>query len=371
MKRFVLVSTCMALLAGNLGSLLASSWEDKDFTDATRYLQEVNLLCQRDGGQLWGLSLNGPIMFVKRETREVIANQCDAEGHLKQHGSLFVGQLPSDLQVANTSLGWGGTDWVVLLWPLPADDVARKVLMMHESWHRVQERLELPASNPTNEHLNSFDGRFWIQLEWRALGRALMGTGDERRAAIKDALLFRRRRHQKQPQGAEQEFLLETNEGLAEYTGVRLSGMSTGEQCAYVARQLKQRPAQFPSFTRSFAYLTGPAYGCLLDATGSSWRKGLQAGDDLATKLQTAMNIQLENYSDDQLIARAQQYDAQALRTSELEREKARAQRHAELEQRYCHGHVLRAQLQEMQITFDPRNVEASANWERTIQRWK
>ncbi len=57
------------------------------------------------------------------------------------------------------------------MWPLPEDDDARQVLVMHESWHRVQEQIGLPASNPSNGHLNTFDGRLWLQLEWRALGQ--------------------------------------------------------------------------------------------------------------------------------------------------------------------------------------------------------
>ena len=148
------------------------------------------------------------------------------------------------------------------MWPLPTDDVNRRVLLMHESWHRVQDQCGLPASNPGNSHLNTFDGRFWIQLEWRALERALRASDKDRRAAIEDALMFRRERHRLVESAAEQECAIETAEGLAEYTGIRLSGMSPDEQCAYAARQLGERPAQFRRSIARLLTCLGRPTGC-------------------------------------------------------------------------------------------------------------
>jgi hypothetical protein len=71
--------------------------------------------------------------------------------------------------------------------------------------------------------------------------------------AIEDALLFRRERHRLAPEANVQECALEAAEGLAEYTGVRLSGMSAKQQRAYVAQQFVTLPAQLSTFNRSFA----------------------------------------------------------------------------------------------------------------------
>src|SRR4029079_12075047 len=94
----------------------------------------------------------------------------------------------------------------------------------HELWHRIQDQLGLPSSGASNDHLDTRDGRYWLQLEWRALAAALATSGPDEKRAITDAALFRTRRHRIFPGGADEERAMEMHEGLAEYTGVRLSG---------------------------------------------------------------------------------------------------------------------------------------------------
>src|SRR4051794_35256182 len=97
-----------------------------------------------------------------------------------------------------------------------------------------------------------------------ALERALRTTGPARRDAIADALLFRSYRRSLFPAAAKNETALELNEGLAEYTGVKLSSADLQEatlRADLILRQARNNP----TFTRSFAYISGPAYGALLD----------------------------------------------------------------------------------------------------------
>lgn len=351
---------CCALIAvAGLDGVAATADDTPNLAQATTWFSEMEQLCRADGGQLWGVSLAGPVMMVDPQTRAVFANQADAEGVLHPEGTLFVGTLPPNVPIANTAQKWAGVHWTQLMWPLPEEGDARHVLVMHESWHRVQEQIGLPASNPSNGHLNTFDGRLWLQLEWRALERALRATDPSARAAIEDALLFRRERHRLAPDAAVQECALEAAEGLAEYTGVRLSGMSAKQQRAYVAERIVTLPAQLSTFNRSFAYLTGPAYGLLLDATGQPWRKGLTVQNDLGQRLQERMQITLPDVSVEELTRRAEQYDGVALRQSETERETARRARHAAWQKQFCEDPVLQLPLEKIQMTFDPRNVEA------------
>jgi hypothetical protein len=58
------------------------------------------------------------------------------------------------------------------MWPVPADTVLRRTLLIHELWHRVQADIGLPETGPSNAHLDTPDGRLWLQLEWRAPGAA-------------------------------------------------------------------------------------------------------------------------------------------------------------------------------------------------------
>src|SRR5437588_9041945 len=74
----------------------------------------------------------------------------------------------------------------------PADE--RQRVMLHRLFHRIQAELGFTASNGFNEHLDTLEGRVWMQLEWRALRRARESSGSDRAEAIADALAFRRER---------------------------------------------------------------------------------------------------------------------------------------------------------------------------------
>ena len=82
----------------------------------------------------------------------------------------------------------------MILWPLPTDRNQRLALMLHESFHRIQDSLGLPMSNPDNPHLDTLDGRYYLQLEYRALSAALQSEGVAQRQAAADAVAFRRQR---------------------------------------------------------------------------------------------------------------------------------------------------------------------------------
>jgi hypothetical protein len=146
-------------------------------------------------------SLCGPLVFVDPRTREAITRDGPAT-------------LPDSIGIANTSVDWNGRHWTMVMWPLPQNVVARRVLLAHESFHRLQKDLGLPRDSPPNAHLDGAADRTWMRLEWRALARAL-ATRD--REAVAAALAFRAKRN------VEEERLLEMNEGLAEYTGFALA----------------------------------------------------------------------------------------------------------------------------------------------------
>lgn len=186
-------------------------------------LRDAQTICDRDHGALWGVSLCGPVLLVDPATRALFANQADLENYLKRNGDVFTGTLPEAINIANTAVDWAGKKWTMIRLPLPEAEDRRAVLMGHEMWHRIQGDLGLAASGAGNDHLDTRDGRFWLQLEWRALAAALQATGAARTDAERDAVLFRTRRREIFPDAGRKECDLELNEGLAEYTGVKLS----------------------------------------------------------------------------------------------------------------------------------------------------
>src|SRR5215211_1789470 len=257
---------------------------------AAQYFQQLKQTSDRDGGRTWGVALHGPIMFVDPRSGNVVANQADLEHKLVAQDGVFVGTLPREINPANTAFDWAGVHWTMLMWPVSEFRQPRERLLLHECFHRLQEKLGLPARDAVNSHLDTLNGRIWIQMEWRALERALRQSGPARKAAIVDALLFRTYRRSLFPDSADNENALELNEGLAEYTGVRLSSADLEEtvmRANFILRQARNNP----TFARSFAYVSGPAYGALLDLSAKPWRVGLHPSADLGLLLQQKYKI--------------------------------------------------------------------------------
>lgn len=217
-----------------------------------------------DGDRTWGIRICGPILFADPKTSEAVANQADTDGRLQPSGAVWTGKLPKEIHVANTAVEWAGVRWTMVMWPLPSDTRRRAQLIAHECYHRIQAELGLPATDVVNSHLEGKDGRTWLLLEWRALERALLERGAKRRSEIGAALRFRSHRRSLSPSAASNENQLEMNEGLAEYTGVRLANPREADRRAASIFLLRDGPGR-TSFARSFAYVSGPAYGVLLD----------------------------------------------------------------------------------------------------------
>jgi hypothetical protein len=282
---FILTRALVAnvFLAFNCASA-ASQGRTLEEAAAGRYFAEARALCARDGGRLWGRSLCGPMMFADSSTRAVWASEPDRDGLLKQSGEVYVGTLPANVNLANTAVEWAGVNWMLIIASaVPADRYRRGAILIHELWHRQQAELGFPASGAANHHLDTREGRVWLQLEWRSLARALASRGLGRRRAVADALLFRARRHTLFPSAAAEEREMEMHEGLAEYTGVRLSGSPDPARLVIDGNLVEESRRE--SFVRSFAYASGPAYGLLLDEVAPGWTRRLSRGDDLAELL--------------------------------------------------------------------------------------
>jgi hypothetical protein len=329
---------CLALLAV-AATPLAAQAPAIDTALAARYFEQVEQLSDGDGGLLWGVELYGPLMFVDRGTRTLVANVADDAGQLEAQGAVYVGTLPRDQNVANTAIEWAGQRWTMVLWPLPTNRYDRQRLVMHELFHRVQPALGIAGSDPANAHLETRDGRIWLRLEWRALEEALLREGEARTRAVADALAFRAMRHAPLPEAAaEEERLLEWNEGLAEYTGLVLSGLPASVLGDRAAVALARRE-QSERFARGFAYASGPAYGVLLDEADVAWRDRARIGADLSTLLAEAYDVQATAVGAEQ---RAVAYDGERLVAAETRRAERIAEELARLERRFLQGPTLR-----------------------------
>ncbi|MEY2520893.1 MAG: hypothetical protein QOF24_2652 [Verrucomicrobiota bacterium] len=342
------------ILFGTFSALCADGAESSiDLGLAAHHFAEARQLCDRDGGKLWGHLLFGPILLVDPASRQVVASAPDREAQLTGSGEVFIGKLPANIMIANTAIDWAGVKWTMMLLPLPRDALRRRILLAHELWHRVQDEIGFPGSVAANRHLDTLDARIWLQLEWRALAGALTRSGKERNDAIGDALVFRAyRRSLFEKAAEEEERAMEMHEGLAEYTGIALSGAA--DPAIFVADCNLKEGAAKPTFIRSFAYASGPAYGILLDQAGADWRKNLKRTDDLGALLQATLRLRLPEDLKQAARMRSQSYGGPALVASETARASDREEVLAAYRQKFIDGPVFVIPLEQMKMQFDP-----------------
>ena len=310
---------------------------------------QAHELCTADNGKLWGHTLCGPMLFADPATHFAVGNQADANGVLKPTSGIFVGTLPAAENIANTAVTWSGVLWSEVAWPLPDDAKSRGVLLMHESFHRLQSQLKLPMKNPGNDHLDTLRGRYLFRLELRAYGAALNAEGKSRADAVREALTFRAGRAKDFPNSRQSEEDLETNEGLAEYTGFKVGG---GDPKSALESGDKR-----PSFVRSSAYITGPALGFLLDALMPDWHARALANEPMDALLATAVDFHEPAELDSAVAASAKHYGGDELLEEETARDAENKRRHAEHRAKLVDGPVLRIAFEKMNISFDPNKL--------------
>ena len=357
----------MGVAAGEGGQDAPESGER--LAAAAQAFTEARKACEEDGGRLWGRPLWGPFMLVDPATRRFVASDAierrgaGAAAPTRPVGAgdveVHVGTLPGNMSVANTASEYAGSRWAMALWPIPDTAEARRQLLCHELWHRIQPDLGLTLDNPPCDHLDEEQGRLWLRLEMRALAAALRTTdASARRQAVADAALFRAQRRSRYAAGAEAERKLELTEGLAEYTGLRLSGRD--DQASWAAENLLQAEQQ-ESLVRSFAYATGPAYGLLLDEARPGWRKELAGQSELAAMLPSAMGLEqdaVEQAPQAAIEEALTRYEGPALREQEGQRSQAREARRRELTALLVDGPVLEVPMgKDGRVSFNPRNV--------------
>ena len=326
---------------------------DIDLTAAARYFEEFEALCNADDGKLWGVSFCGPILLVDPSTRTAVANRADAGGVLAPRFGLFVGQLPAEVGIANTATEWSGNRWtMIMVWSISDDPKRRMRLIAHEAFHRLQPELDLAPYGEVNAHLDTADGRFWIQMEWNALQEGLSVEGAARRRALTDALTFRASRRAQFPEAAARETPLEIFEGLAEYSGMRLAGYSDADVVEAAAAKREGETG----LVRSFAYVSGPLYGFLLDRSGVPWRDRVGPDTDLGALAAELLDVSAAPVGE--ASARAEAYGGQALQLAERERERKRMEQLAAWRASLIDGPVLIVDLTAVSSgTFDPGRV--------------
>ncbi len=313
---------------------------------------ERQAFCDRDGGALWGKNICGPLFFVDPDTRDIVANRNTPDGALTENGGVFTGKLEKDVLISSTTTSmWKGLRWSMILWPLPDEAAMRKTELVHEAWHVVQESLGFPTRSPVKAR-----SARRLAAPRRAPGMARAGGGVDRNGrsgaqvrCSRRAYLPRLAPQQGEGDAAEDENELLLNEGLAEYTGRRLTGQSDAD----VARALGEMEDN-NAYARLFAFVSGPAYGFLLDDFSKDWRKRTNAQSDLGDMLAQAADVSLPADIESAARKAGHRYDLAAVEKDEA----GRAQAHDEQAKAYTaalvNSPVLHLPGHHMNTEFNP-----------------
>lgn len=320
------------------------------------FLNEIKVATKKNY-DLWNQNLYGPILLVDPKTRQVFANESDTSNILEPDGKIYSGVLPDNLNIANTSIDWGGKRWAMIMLPLPKNKYDRINLLAHELFHRAQPSLGFVLYNPENNHLNQKDGRVYLRLELEALRKAVQSSSEkELRQRLTDALTFRKYRHTLYAGSETTENQLELNEGIAEFTGAMHSGRDPKQAEEHFIKNIDDFFTN-STFVRSFAYQTIPVYGYLLYRKNKKWNKEITNNTDLTDYFIKSLKINLpddfktsvENTSDD--------YNGKIIILEETKREETTKKLVAKFKQKFLEQPHFEIKLKKMNVSFDPRNI--------------
>lgn len=312
-------------------------------------LKQFKTVCDADGGALWGQHLFGPTMFVDPNTRSVVANKQNKANSFVQKGDLFCGQLPEEINIANTFMDYCGEHWTSVMWDQGRDAISTTHLLIHESWHRIQTEIGITPVSSLNQHLDETESAVLMKLELMILEDQLLGK-DNNDQHLHDALMVRKYRQAKYPDGNEKQF--ECHEGLAEYTAYKLLPIDEKYKKGAIAAAIK-KGLDADGYCNSFAYLTGPAYGFILDDMMPSWKDSVRMGMTMQDLFISCIDLP-ERVNEENVIRLAEKYQAAEFLRSEGNRLEAQILKDSAIKDRFTTSKWLVIPNNGINFTFNP-----------------
>lgn len=286
---------------------------------ASYYFSEVERLCDKDDGNLWGENLYGPILFIDTKTRRLYSNVQDKEGLLKPREDIFTGTFPRE-EVSNYAKEFGGTLYAMA--PIPEEEDYYRITSrcIHGLFHCFQIRKNIDTPDYNTSHMGERTARLWLKMEWRALERAIRTNGDTRKQAVRDALVFRSARQELYPKYVQEENKFENYEGLASFTWMMLCSESRDDYLK-ILLDYYHRIYNYRSYTFSYGFVHGNIYAFLLNDTGFDFSSIDSRDFDLGEVLMNRYEISLPEISRDIAGSLAFSYDVDLVKEEEKQRE--------------------------------------------------
>lgn len=256
-------------------------------------LLKAKHILDKDAGKLWGEKIWAENVLVL-DNDNTIYSLYPFPGSENTGSGLYSRKAPANtLSQTNSVQPYEGREYAVIMTSYLNDSSST---IIHELFHVLQSSKIKLSGDPVG-YLDNYDAREWLRLEYQALRNALKAAQDKQKKGaitqmLEDALRYRKLRQASYATFLDKELQIETLEGLANYTGYKLSTVANKYQEAIL--EIKRRE-QSPTYTRPFPYATGLAYGLLFDHLGLKWKSGLshpynflQIYETLCTRIDTS-----------------------------------------------------------------------------------
>ncbi len=221
--------------------------------------QTAKILNKQESKELWDVSLNAPMIIINHIENKMYFTAIENGNFQPLKEEAWNNNVP----LANSIFEYKGKKYVIVMHlALMQNSCEERVnLLTHEIFHLHQNDLGIQNVMSKNFYMDEIEGRALLQIEMKALQQALDGDLQ----SLHDALYIRTYRQSLYPQNNED--LYELNEGLAEYTGAKLSKEKLHQ---YIKNKLEYNINT--GYTNSFAYATGAAYAVILDDLYPEWK---------------------------------------------------------------------------------------------------
>ncbi len=323
---------------------------------AAAYFGKIKAACDRDNGKLWGKNLYGPLMFVDRTSRKIIANWPDNEALLKGKDGIYTGTFPKELVINNNPVLFG--DLLYAMAPLPAEEDEYRTISraIHSLFHSFQESEGYISQGYNAMNMDEKNARLWIKLEWNALRRAINNVGPEQKLALRDALIFKGSNKELYGKFASDETRFENYEGLATFTFLLLSTSSPEEFNKRLFENL-DRIYSMQSYARSYGSIHGALYATFLFKKGFDFSSVTSADFDLAEKVRELYGIQLPAVCRDVAGSLALNYDVDKIHKEEAERDARIKERIYRQISKFTEKPVVYLELESPYFDFEPEDI--------------
>lgn len=333
--------------------------EESYFTSdkALQYFRQIEAVCNEDNGKLWGQNLYGPLMYVDRTTRRIVANEPDKEGLLKQKDGIYTGSYPKELIINDMAITYGGKLFGMA--PLPNEDDEYKIISrgLHCLFHRFQNTINYNFSGYNTPNMEERRARIWLKLEWSALRKAIESEGEVQRVAIRDALIFREANHELYQQFVTDEIRFENYEGLATFTSIKLAAKSHEEFNTRLMENL-DRIYPYLSYSRSYGFIHGALYSTLLDLKGFNFKEIVSENTDLGGLVMELYDIKLPEVCRDVAGSLSLNYDIDKIYKEENLREEEIQEYINKQLSTFVEKPVVYIELESPYFDFEPEDIQ-------------